>query len=169
MQWDCVPRFCRKPRYVPPQVPHFKRNTARRCTSRWAKKERSPLNDAVYRRKKRTEDGSAVNIIDSQLIVTRRRLQEDSFWPPNKQQLMLEAKSKKLTRVAEDVGSQAVVRFVPPGPRRARGLAVGVVLRVVGNAKYVAVHRGRPSKGFCTGRLLHDIFVLPIDAVWLAS
>lgn len=126
---------------------------------------RSPLRDAKYRRLKRERDGVAVKVINSQLAITKRLLKStpEAFFAPNKDELVALAAQLRLQRVVkEECGGGECVRFIPPGPRRARALGKGKLLRFLSRGKYVALYRG-------PNRVLREIFVIPADSVWFES
>ena len=103
--WDCVfghPYRSRRVLALP--VSGFLKNTARNHQQKWRSKNRSWGKDAKYRRHKRSEDGDAVRIIDSQLLVAKKKLKLGTFWPPNvKALLSLAVAQKKKKRLCAKV------------------------------------------------------------------
>jgi len=162
--WDCVFGFQRVRRVLALPVARFLKNTARNHQQKWRSTHRSWGKDAKYRRLKRDADGDAVKIIDSQLLVVKKRLASNTLWPPNLDEIVNKASGLSPLPPPDEITGDEIVFFVPPGPRRCRGLAVGRLLRVVAAGRFVAIHRGRMKV-----KLLKDIYVVPSPYVWISS
>lgn len=143
--------------------PRKKRAKLPRCDPRTARrrmgKRKRPFHhqkDAAARakREKRWRWTETEQIAQSQMLVAKRRLASNTYYGPNADEVRREARG--LPAVTERAVFDDPVRFVPPGPRRSRGLGCGFLLRLIGT-NWVAVvrrRRGDPLR-------LDQVFVVP--------
>lgn len=115
---------------------------------------------AIARRQRREELGPPKKVIESQLKEARRRLKSHVFCP--NRDLILDSKPP-LAKSPIAMGDK--VKYVPPGPRKARNNAPasGKVLEFPdAKGHFVAVLRG-------TWRLLCNIDVVPLSDCWVVG
>lgn len=141
----------------------------KRGTSRAALREKEPsigysaTPAARHSRAVRRDFWDAEKVICSQLKLAKKREE----WPPNGEELVKAARDDGYAKPRE-AWEEAVLKpgvtvsFVPPGPRRARCLVKGKVLKLPDKKhKYVAVER----LNHCGAGLLSNIEVLPVEKV----
>lgn len=115
---------------------------------------------AIARRQRREELGPPKKVIESQLKEARRRLKSHVFCP--NRDVILDSKPP-LAKSPIAMGDK--VKYVPPGPRKARNNAPasGKVLEFPdAKGHFVAVLRG-------TWRLLCNIDVVPLSDCWVVG
>lgn len=109
----------------------------------------------------------AEKIAQSQCLVTAKRLKVNAYYSDGADAARLSAVDEGLQTVDPKVGQGEKIRFIPPGPRRVRGLAAGLFLRIIetrnGKAKWAVVERRRASDP----QRLDQIFVVPADDCWI--
>jgi hypothetical protein len=109
-------------------------------------------------RRIRDKSPASDKVISSQLLVARRRLARGVV-TPNRAGLLQAAKKDLCGDTKLSIGG--LVRFVPPGPRRARALCLGTVIAFPSRDRgFVAVDR---RVGSHRAGSLSDIEVIPID------
>ena len=117
--------------------------------------------EAALKRRRREAAPVAKLVIDSQLLVTKKRIAKGEYACPNASELRIKAKElvKQNTVTALPLEPGDTVAFVPPGPRRARDLAVGEFLSFAdGKSTFAAIDRGFRRRR----RRLDQIFVVPV-------
>jgi hypothetical protein len=93
------------------------------------RRRKSPRVAAACKRQYRAKVTSCDRVVASQVLVAKRRLTK-GVCAPNRSELLKKfrgfAKKKNGRKAPIEVGS--VVRFVPPGPRKARTMRLGTVI-----------------------------------------
>jgi len=109
-------------------------------------------------RRIRDKHPASDKVVSSQLLVARRRLAKGVV-APNRAELLMAAKKELRGDTKLSIGR--LVRYVPPGPRRARTLRLGTVIAFPSRDRsFVAIDR---RVGSHRAGLLSDIEVIPID------
>jgi hypothetical protein len=126
----------------------------------------SQTNNAVGIRRRREAAPVAKLCVNSQLLVTKRRIRKGTFAPPN--EAVLRAIAERYVAEGQlvsdnDLRPDEEVSFLPPGPRASRALASGYFL-CYPDAKQAFCAIDRRRRG--DPKRLDNIFVVPATDVW---
>jgi hypothetical protein len=160
--WECNfgPRYDERKKRV--RLANLPKQTARnRMGLRGEPFRHKEHEEAVKKLVSRHSWSTSEQVVQSQMLVTKKRLRAGSYYPVNADEVR--RASAALQKVDQSTGVGETVRFVPQGPRRARSLACGFFLRFIGQ-KFVAVERRRRGDA----QRLDQIFVVPAEDCWVA-
>ncbi len=125
--------------------------------------KKSISQEAKKQRKMTSRWSECEKIAQSQRKVTQNALKKATYYGPNAAEVRLEAAGLP-GMVPDFYGEGTAVKFLPPGPRRARALACGFLLRTIG-ARWAVVDRRQRGQAL----KLKNIFCVPIWDCWLAT
>ena len=144
-------------------LPHFVPGTSRAPLGRRRPPFRHKLNsEAKRKQKQRWKSKAAKKVLTSQLQVARKRLRRHVLCPNR-----AEIERRDRTEEERPIRVGDTVRFIPPGPKRARSSWKGEVLAFPDTLKrFVAIDR---SRSLHTARYLCLIEVVPTLDAWVES